>query len=79
MLGKSLIRYFLIGLIVFLVIGCKSKVEDTDEILETLTLSEDCTGQDSCCEDACIKFCKEQGKVYAKHFVNGIHCPCWCE
>jgi len=70
---------YIILLLAVLVVGCGSDAAPREEILETLTISPDCENQDSCCESECIKFCKENGRLYTKHIVNGGHCPCWCD
>jgi len=67
--------------LLLLIVGCKKtgKIVDTTTI-ETLDI-EDCMddAKDTCCEEKCMDFCQGISKHYAKHFVNGPHCPCWCD
>lgn len=73
-------KYILLICMLLIVAACGEKaIEEDTGILETLEISEACDNPDQCCADQCKSFCKENNKVYAKHIVNGFHCPCWCD
>jgi len=71
-------RWILVIVISMLVLaGCKN-TQSAEPILETLTISEECTNMESCCESDCTAFCTDHSQSYDKHMLNGNVCACWC-
>ncbi len=72
-------RTLLVLLLLAALVGCqKAEVRDTT-VIEVIDIS-DCTDEeDACCAEKCKAFCSSRALRYAKHTVNGEHCPCWCD
>jgi|SaaInlV_200m_DNA_2_1039689.scaffolds.fasta_scaffold195809_2 hypothetical protein len=74
-------RFIMVLLLILLLftVSCKKTVEENTELLETLDISECSDDKEACCNQQCVEFCTNNNKIYTKHFVNGDHCPCWCD
>jgi hypothetical protein len=75
-------RLIMVAILILLVfnVSCKKEVVENTELLETLDISGcEVSDKEPCCTQLCTDFCIQNGKQYTKHFVNGDHCPCWCD
>jgi len=70
-------RLFIV--LILLLAGCKGGEVEDQSIVEILAPECDDAEQETCCENACVDFCKQKGLSFTKYVVNGEHCPCWCD
>lgn len=64
--------------------GCQQQESLGEEPApETMQLAMECrdadnSTMDNCCMDDCLDYCNSNGFLYEKHYLNNIHCVCWC-